>query len=374
VKNLILLGSASTLAFTAVACKMKKVEEQDSTEQALGYENSLTSGSQIGLKPMEVALTLDDGPAPESLELAKKLRDLEVPVAYFMIGINIQSYPQVAKEMAELKFTSGPLKGQPATIISNHSWDHKRKTNGIACIACDGTEYARMEIQKTDNLIAGYVTDSKKPFFFRAPGGNFFRRDVPEEVNSLNEINKTLSKYIGPFFWDVSGDVEPVCEKKTPEQCGDYYMAQVRAKGRSHGIIILAHDIHEKTRQMLLGKGTYPGIIAQMKNEGYKFVHMDKYPDVLAKFGPVAANEFGDVAFKFRKDADKTFVLEAAAKNAARVEVFIDRLQKPLFSGDGSKISSRQIISTVGERIFQIKGYDSQNKLIALGNRMVDLP
>ncbi|NBW81124.1 hypothetical protein EBR21_05155 [bacterium] len=368
------LGVASTLAFAAVGCLKKKTSEQPATEQALGYENSLTSGSQIGLMPMEVALTLDDGPAPESLGVAKKLRDLEVPVAYFMIGINIQSYPQVAKEMAELKFTSGPLNGQPATIIANHSWDHKRKNNGIACIACDGTDYAHMEIQKTDNLIAGYVTNSRKPFFFRAPGGNFFRRDVPEEVNSLNEINKTLSKYIGPFFWDVSGDVEPVCENKTAEQCGNYYMDQVRAKGGSRGIIILAHDIHEKTRQMLLGQGNYPGIVAQMKSEGYKFVHLDKYPEALAKFGPVSSNEFGDVAFKFRKDGDKVFVLEATAKNAARVEVFIDRLQKPLFSGEGSKISSRQIISTVGERIFQIKGYDSQNKLIALGNRMVDLP
>ncbi|MFZ9520240.1 MAG: polysaccharide deacetylase family protein [Silvanigrellaceae bacterium] len=373
-KNLILFGSALMSVTAVVGCKKFDPQEQNSAEQALGYENSLTSGQQIGLRPMEVALTLDDGPAPESLELAKKLRDLEVPVAYFMIGINIQSYPQVTKEMAELKFTSGPLKGQPATIISNHSWDHKRKTNGIACIACDGTDYARMEIQKTDNLIAGYVNNSRKPFFFRAPGGNFFRRDVPEEVNSLNEINKTLSKYIGPFFWDVSGDVEPVCEKKTAEQCGDYYMAQIKAKGRSHGIIILAHDIHQKTREMLLGKGTYPGIVAQMKNEGFKFVHMDKYPEALAKFGPVAKNEFGDVSFKFRRDGEKTYVMEASARNAARVEVFIDRLQKPLFAGEGARVSSRQVLSTPGERVFQIKGYDSQNKLMALGNRMVELP
>lgn len=367
--------------FSTVVCALipiiaacKKSETSGADEQALGFENSLTSGAQIGLKPMEVALTLDDGPAPESLALAKKLRDLEVPVAYFMIGINIQSHPSVTKEIAELKFTSGPLAGQPATIISNHSWDHKRKNNGVACIACDGTEYALMEIQKTDNLIAPYVNKNNDPFFFRAPGGNFFRRELPEEVNSLNELNKTLSKYIGPFFWDVSGDVEPVCEKLSAEKCGDHYMAQIRGKGPKHGLIILAHDIHEKTRQMLLGSGTYPGLIAVMKKEGYRFVHMDKYPNALSKFGPVQNNEFGSVSLKATRAEGRAFVIDVTAKNAKRIEVFIDRLQKPLIAGTGSQLSSKQVISTGGQRTFQIKGYDESNNLIALGSRLVDLP
>lgn len=360
------------VATATTACK--KPSSQVATEQALGFEKSLTSGAQIGLKPMEVALTLDDGPEPESLPLAKKLRDLEVPVAYFMIGVNIQKYPQVAREIAELKFTSGPLTGQPATIISNHSWDHKRKNNGIACIACDGTEYAHMEIQKTDDLIAGYVQKANKPFFFRAPGGNFFRREEAEEVKSLNELNKSLSKYIGPFLWDVSGDVEPICEKLSAEKCGDYYMAQVRNKGPQHGIIILAHDIHEKTRQMLLGAGTYPGLIATMKKEGYKFVHLDKNPTALAKFGPVPGNEFGQISFTAKQDEGRAFVLEVSAKNASRIEVYIDRLQKPLFVGNGSKLSSKQVISSGGPRVFQIKGFDLNNQLIAMGSRLVQLP
>lgn len=364
--------SACALIGFLAACKQKP--SSDSAEQALGFENSLTSGAQIGLQPKEVALTLDDGPAPESLELAKKLRDLEVPVSYFMIGVNIQSYPAVTREIAQLKFTSGPMKGQPATIIANHSWNHKRKNNDIACIACDGTEYANMEIQRTDDLIAPYVTQSNKPFFFRAPGGNFFRKEVPEEVQSLNQINKTLSKYIGPFFWDVSGDVEPVCEKLTAEKCGEHYMGQVRARGPNRGLIILAHDIHEKTRQMLLGTGSYPGLIAVMKKEGYKFVHLDKYPAALAKFGPVPTNEFGEVAFKASQKEGRKFLLEAFAKNAARIEVYIDRLQQPLFSGQGSKLTSTQAISTGGQRVFQIKGYDAQNRLIAVGSRLVQLP
>lgn len=362
-----------SLLLAVAACK-KPAEQMVSDEQALAFEDSLTSGSQIGLQPMEVALTLDDGPAPESLPLAKKLRDLEVPVAYFMIGTNIQSYPQVTKEIAELKFASGPLAGKPATIIANHSWNHKRKNSDIACIACDGTEYANMEIQKTDDLISGFVTRANKPFFFRAPGGNFFRRDVPEEVKSLQEINKNLSKYIGPFFWDVSGDVEPVCLKATAEKCGEHYMAQIRSKGRAHGIIILAHDIHEKTRTMLLGDGKYPGIIAQMKNEGFKFVHMDKYPAALGKFGTVPANEFGEVKFNAERVDSKTYRFKINVRGASRIEVFIDRLAKPLFSGTGTALESRQVISTGGQRIFLVKGFDGSNRQIAQGNRAVNIP
>jgi len=355
------------------ACK-KNTSQQTSSEQTLTFEESRTMGSDIGLQPMEVAMTLDDGPVPESLPLAKKLRDLEVPVTYFMIGINIQSYPQVVKEIADLKFSSGPFAGQPATIIANHSWDHKRKNNGIACIACDGTEYANMEIQKTDSLIAGYITARNKPFFFRAPGGNFFRKEVPEEVQSLNEINKTLNKYIGPMFWDVSGDVEPVCADLTAEKCGDYYMDQIRARARSHGVVVLAHDIHEKTRNMLVGAGNYSGIIAQMKNEGFKFVHLDKYPAALSKFGKVPANEFGEVQFDAERSGEKVYNFKVRVKNAVRIEVYIDRLAQPLFKGDGSSISNRQAISNGGRRTFVVKGFDAQNRQVAQGNRSVEIP
>jgi hypothetical protein len=231
-----------------------------------------------------------------------------------------------------------------------------------------------MEIAKTDALIRGYVSQANKPFFFRAPGGNFFRRDMPEEVKSLDEINKDLSKYIGPFFWDVSGDVENVCLKENAEKCGDYYMAQIRRKGRSHGIIILAHDIHEKTRTMLLGDGKYPGIISLMKREGFKFVHLDKYPAALSKFGNVPKNEFGEVAFKADQVAEKTYSFNVKVKGAARIEVFIDRLQQPLFTGSGSTIQSKRAITSGGERIFTIKGFDASNKQIAQGSRSIDLP
>jgi peptidoglycan/xylan/chitin deacetylase (PgdA/CDA1 family) len=362
------------LLVSFAACTKKPAQEVKAEEKALVFEDALTAGWQVGLKPMEVALTLDDGPVPESLEIAKKLRDLEVPVTYFFIGINIQSFPQITKEIAELKFTSGPLKGQPATIIANHSWDHKRKNNGVACIACDGTEYAEMEIKKTDDLIAGYVNSANKPFFFRAPGGNFFRRNVPSEVSSLAELNKTLNKYIGPFFWDVSGDVEEVCNGLSAAKCGDVYMSQIRAKGQRQGIIILAHEIHEKTRQMLIGNDSYPGIVNIMKREGYNFVSLDKYPDALSKFGPVPGNEFGEIKFDVNQGDGRTFKIDVNVKDAARVEVFIDRLQRPFFTGDGPQISSQQTISSGGQRVFQIKGYDKENKLVALGRRVVAIP
>lgn len=354
------------------ACK-KIPASVDAQEQALGFENSLTSGSQIGLKPMEVALTLDDGPVPESLPLAQKLRDLEVPVSYFMIGINIQSFPEVTRKIAELKFTSGPMAGQPATILANHSWDHKRKNSDIACIACDGTEYANMEIKRTDDMIAKYVNNSNKPFFFRAPGGNFFRREMPDEVQSLNEVNKTLGKYIGPFFWDVSGDVEPVCLSTTAQKCGEHYMNQIRAKGRSHGLIILAHDIHEKTRTMLLGNGTYPGIIAQMKQEGFKFVHLDKYPAALSKFGNVPSNEYGEVKLTARKTDERVYSFSVSVRGASYIEVFVDKLSNPLFAGKGSTVASQQIFSSLGQRTFTIKGFDSSGRQVAQGSRSIQL-
>lgn len=369
--------SFSVIAVSAsVGCKYffsKGTQGTASEVKELLFERSLTSGSQIGLKPGEIALTLDDGPVPETLPLAEKLRDLEVPVTYFVVGYNASANKSVLEKLSDLKFTSGPLAGQYAAIIANHTWHHARKVNSIPCVACDGEQYAVSEILSTDNLIKPLVEKQNKPFLFRAPGGNFFRPNYPQEVQQLAAVNAVLSKYIGPFFWDVDGDVNPGPCAKGVDQCKEFYLSQVRALGKSRGIIILAHDIHEKTRKMLLGYDNNEGLVSILKREGYTFVHMDKDPAALGKYGNVPANQVGDVTFEITDQGNNVYELNAEIPNAVKIEISIDRFAGAFAQGDGTQLKVARKISTKGPRVFVITGYDEAGKVIAKVTRQVTL-
>ncbi len=364
--KVVVFGLAPVLFFSG--CMNRAFNESD--ESALGHESSLTSGSQIGLKAGEIALTLDDGPVPESLGIAKELAKRNIPVTYFMIGQRVSEFPTVAKQISELKLPNGDWAG----IIANHSWSHKRKVNSIACIACDGTDYAIKEVADADKVMSKMIDTQRKPYFFRAPGGNFFRAGNAGEMASLNELNKVMGKYIGPFMWDVDGDVNPGPCQQGALACRNFYYDQVKSN-RRNGLIILAHDIHQMTRDMLLGTSAWPGLIDRLKAEGFTFVALDKYPAALEKFGTVPKREFGNVTFFTENASSANYKFNIQVPNAARIEVWIDRKSDgPLFGAHGSEIKGKEFkFQNTGTRIFTIKGFDASNKLIALGTRTVNI-
>lgn len=362
------------LAALNAACVLRENNDNppiaDKTDpEKLFFEDSLTSGSQIGLKPGEIALTLDDGPVPESLEFAKKMAELEVPVAYFLIGQNVKANPSVAKAMSEIRFTSGPQKGQLAHIIANHSMHHKRKNNNVVCIVCDGTDYAIDEIADADKLLAPLIKAQNKPFLFRAPGGNFFRKGVSNEPAQLAKVNESLSKYIGPFFWDVDGDVNPGPCNGGAQACNDFYVSQSKARGVNRGLIVLAHDVVAKTRTMLLGTSSFPGYIARMRAAGFKFVAMDKYPADLEKFGHVPSREIGVVSMKTTKVTPTKFRFQISVEGATRLEVKIDGLEKPLFLSESGTLDTEREFLKKGNRFLTITGFDAAGKVVGLGVR-----
>lgn len=99
----------------------------------------------------EVALTFDDGPdstfTPQILE---KLKAYDVKATFFLLGENMQKYPELVKQIAR------------DHVIGNHTFTHPNLTK----ISDEEFYY---ELQKADTLIellAGY-----KPRFFRPTYG-----------------------------------------------------------------------------------------------------------------------------------------------------------------------------------------------------------
>jgi peptidoglycan/xylan/chitin deacetylase (PgdA/CDA1 family) len=62
----------------------------------------------------EIALTIDDGPSPiYTPQILRLLAKHRVTATFSMIGINVQAYPHIAREVAEA-----------GHVIVNHTWTH----------------------------------------------------------------------------------------------------------------------------------------------------------------------------------------------------------------------------------------------------------
>lgn len=178
-------------------------------------------------RPM-LALTFDDGPGQYTDTLLDILEENNAHATFFMLGQNVDIYPDTVKRMADM-----------GCEIGSHSWDHPMtlKTIGLDSVAKQFTD--------TDNALIAACGQAAT--VARAPYGEWNQ-----------EIIDTVGK---PFFmWSLDSldwsykDVEL-----------DYN--EVMNKGDlTDGTIILMHDIHEASVQAC--QKIIPDLIAR----GYKLV------------------------------------------------------------------------------------------------------
>lgn len=200
-----------------------------------------------------IALTFDDGPnEPYTSQILDILKKYDVKATFFMVGKNVEKYPEVARKVAA-----------EGNVIGNHSWDHPNlifKTNG----------QIRREILKTGNLI-GQVT-GVNPELFRPPYGG-------DDLMTLTQIHKL--GYV-TVKWSMSFEdwKQPGVDK-----------ILTRLPMVQNGSIILLHDgnrlFHGADRSQTVA--ALPEIILQLKKEGYSFVTV---PQLLDEKAGNEANHF----------------------------------------------------------------------------------
>src|SRR5690606_15469160 len=95
---------------------------------------------QVETNQKVVALTFDDGPTENVNEILPLLEKYDVKATFFLIGQDIEKYPEEAKEIAEAGHQLG-----------NHTYSHNR-------MIFKSPSFIKEEIEKTDELIrkAGY--------------------------------------------------------------------------------------------------------------------------------------------------------------------------------------------------------------------------
>lgn len=181
-----------------------------------------------------VALTFDDGPAPDAtLRILRDLAAEDVRATFFLIGNRIAEHPASAKALVAAGHE-----------IGNHSNSHERML-GLS------RERIAHELDRTDQLIrqAGYDGD----IHFRSPFGKKLLA-LPLHLSRTSRIN---------VLWDVEPESDPEVGRD-PARIVRHVMQNVRP-----GSIILLH-VMPANRQPSLA--AVPEIVRQLRARGYRFV------------------------------------------------------------------------------------------------------
>jgi len=178
-----------------------------------------------------IALTLDDGPSPQTHLILDQLAALKAPATFFVVGRQTGHYAKELRRMVAEGHT-----------IGNHSWSHPWfwKLSPAAM---------RTELDKTNAAIRKLT--GVEPRFLRPPYGN------------VNAAVKRAAKSRGLAVIDWSIDPQDWKDRNTK-----VVIKRVVGAARP-GAIILSHDLYPTTRKAI------GPIITQLRSKGYVFVSLD---------------------------------------------------------------------------------------------------
>src|SRR5690625_1580842 len=212
----------------SVDSKTVDFADADSARLASKAATRLASEPVNCLEEKCVALTFDDGPAPTTTpKLLDILASEGVPATFFVLGAQVQKYPEIVERAAN-----------EGHEIGSHTWKHARLT-------LLPSKAVKKDLDKTNRMIKNAIGTA--PMLLRPPYG------------STNKKVAKVAKQAGlaVILWDVdSRDWEHRNPKKTVKE----------AKAARDGSIILLHDIHDSTITAV------PDVIKALRKQGFTFV------------------------------------------------------------------------------------------------------
>lgn len=185
-----------------------------------------------------VVLTFDDGPSEgRTLPLLDLLEKHNVKGTFFMLGQQIEEYPDIARQVVE--------RGH---LVGNHSYDHPR-------MYLKSPQFIRGQIERTDSLIIS----------LGQPDVHYFRPPFSAKFILLPLVLNSMDKYL------VTGTYDPPAEYLTPYN-GAVVAGEIVQNIRPGSIIYLhdgkSSDVEEFLKSVEL-------TIRKLKERGYEFVRVD---------------------------------------------------------------------------------------------------
>jgi peptidoglycan/xylan/chitin deacetylase (PgdA/CDA1 family) len=188
--------------------------------------------SRVNTKEKVVALTFDDGPSKKVDKILSILNEENVKATFFLIGSEIDKYPDEAKKLV--------VSGQE---IGNHTYSHNR-------MVFKSPSYIKKEIEDTDRLIReiGY----KGTIQFRPPNGKKLIL-LPYYLEQNNR--KTI-------LWDLEPNSYPEINSDSNK------IVKYVIDNAKPGSIILLHSMYDEKDITI---NSIKGIIEGLKKKGYTF-------------------------------------------------------------------------------------------------------
>jgi peptidoglycan/xylan/chitin deacetylase (PgdA/CDA1 family) len=188
-----------------------------------------------------VALTFDDGPySPYTEQLLDVLQEYHVPATFFLVGQNVEKYPEIVVRIA-----------QEGHQLGNHTYHHVDLLKG-------DREKVAEEIDRTSKAIKKIT--GIEPHVMRPPHG--FRDPVVMEMMAERHL-KVVEWSVMSRDWTNPG-VEVIVDRT---------VGKVK-----NGSIVLLHDgdgIDSKASRAQSIEATRR-IIIELSSQGYEFVTVDK--------------------------------------------------------------------------------------------------
>ncbi len=184
-------------------------------------------------KQKQIALTFDDGPVEQSLEMLKVLQEYQVPATFFCIGKNIKQHPAILQQM-----------DNEGHLIGNHSYSHAHSFDFYS------SKKVLQELNDCSQIIESTI--NKKPLLFRAPNG-------VSNPMIANALKQTKLKSIG---WNIRTFDTSI---KNPEAIFNKVCKKIKP-----GAIILMHDTMPHSVTLVSNLITY------CKENNYEIVSLDK--------------------------------------------------------------------------------------------------
>ncbi len=201
------------------------------------------SFSRIPMADKYIAITFDDGPHPKNTpRLLNMLRARNIKATFYMVGSNVDLYPQVVRRVV--------AEGHE---IGNHSYSHR-------LFSKMGDSEIRQELSRTRDAVQRAA--GVQPLTLRPPFGGMLTRQR-EWVNA--EFGYPIILWsIDPLDWKRPGP-SVVCSRIV--------------SATTPGSIILAHDLHSQTVDAM------PATLDGLLQRGFKFVTVSQ---LLAMRGEMA--------------------------------------------------------------------------------------
>lgn len=186
-------------------------------------------------RPM-IALTFDDGPGEYTEELINCLVENNAKATFFMLGQNVEAYPEIAKELSDAGMELG-----------NHSYSHPD-------LVTIGAEAAAQQVSNTDAALK--AATGFEATVMRPPGGSF-----NDSVKAA--IDHPL------IIWSI--DTRDWVTKSEDQTY------QVVMDNAQDGSVVLMHDIHEWSVKAAIRM--IPDLIAK----GFKLVTVSELAEAKGK-------------------------------------------------------------------------------------------